>query len=262
MVLEQLACGEWQDASDKMLLKRCSLVCKSWCRLSRRHLFRAITIHTTFDKRIKSIADDPAIPVHTPDQLLQFLSTHGHIARLIKELSWVNEIDPSETPYSRALFLDILLHFSSIKVLDVTDMFLEPASLAPDPPTLQLERLVVQMPEITNEEGYLDVIGLFRSVGVLEMLDMELDLFANSPRLLTIVRPHTLILRDVTYVPRFLTTLHSAGITNRVSSVCLDNIKNFRELQAVSHFLSIIYENLVRLELDFHWGMVGDDEST
>lgn len=143
MVLEQLACGEWQDASDKMLLKRCSLVCKSWCRLSRRLLFRAITIHTTFDKWIKFIADDPAIPVHTPDQLLQFLTTHPHIARHIKELSWVNEIDPSETPYPRALLLDILLHLPSIKALDVMDMFLEPASLAPHPPTLHLERLVV-----------------------------------------------------------------------------------------------------------------------
>lgn len=59
-----------------------------------------------------------------------------------------------------------------------------------------------------------------------------------------------------------MTALESAGITNRVSSVCLDNIKSLRELQAVSRFLAAVHENLVRLELDFHSAMVGNGEST
>lgn len=240
----------WVDPSKKSL-KRCSLVCSSWGRLSRRHLFRTITVHTITEKHITCIEEEPDVSVHTPDQLLQFLTTHGHIAHHIKEFSWVNEIGFLETPYSRTLFVGVLLHLPSLKTLELVDMILEPPLLDAGPPTLQLDKLVLQSPETADEEGHLDVIGLFRSIGVLELVEIELDSFSHTPgqllRCSTFVQPHTLILGNILYDSDFLTALQSTDLTNHVSSVCLDGIEDLGQLRAVSCFLSSVYENLVKL---------------
>lgn len=78
-MLEQFDSADWID---KQSLLSCSLVCKSWLRLSRRHIFRSMTVVIS-DSKIMTQDDDSI----EPEELLEFVQGNSEISGCIRELT-------------------------------------------------------------------------------------------------------------------------------------------------------------------------------
>ncbi|KAF7795448.1 hypothetical protein EIP86_006609 [Pleurotus ostreatoroseus] len=204
--------------------------------------------------------DDYSTGGHTPSRILQFLVDHLHIIRHIEELSLENQSSGRlDIPYSAQEFIDIISRLPRLKVLRLKNVIVERLSPGTKLPTLQLDKLAVAQPTNFDVGGTLDVIGLFDTVNVLEITEIEFEASAFVPHTQpvlgqsTSIRPHTLILRDVSSITPFLNALETAGVTLHVTSLSIHRIETLVELHAVCRILDAICENLVYLDIDFDW---------